>query len=327
MTDGFTWHGGGLARARATFGDQGEPWIDLSTGINPHGWPGADRIAIDWRALPEEGALRALEAAAAEHFGVDPAHVAALPGTEIGLRLLATLLPGEARHVWPSYRTHKEMMPGSIPLADATAATGSGILILANPNNPDGTLVSREAMRDLLARQQIAGGWLVVDEAFADTHPAQSVAPEVGDDAPLVLFRSFGKFFGLAGVRLGFMLGPRPLVARLRALLGAWPVSAAAIAIGTAAYGDHGWITAMRKRLGAEAAALDGVLAGHGLKPVGQCPLFRLVEVEDAAALFHRLAARAILTRPFDYEPRWLRLGLPASVEALGRLDRALAGG
>lgn len=327
MTESWTFHGGRLAEARAAFGDGGAPWLDLSTGINPHGWPGVNALAIDWRRLPDDCALRALEAAAAAHFGADPACVVALPGTEIGLRLLGTILPGPTHHVWPSYRTHAEMAPGSVAISRKDIPHISGNIILANPNNPDGHLLSKAALLGLLARQQDAGGWLVVDEAFADAHPHKSIAADVGQKVPLIVFRSFGKFFGLAGLRLGFMIGPPPIVAQLRALIGAWPVSAAAIAIGTAAYRDGSWIAAMRERLMTEAAMLDATLARHGLTAAGACPLFRLVTVADATALFRRLAVRAILTRPFDHDPRWLRIGLPDGEEALARLDQALADG
>jgi cobalamin biosynthetic protein CobC len=320
----WTHHGGRLAEARAAYGDAGEPWLDLSTGINPHAWPGVDGVTIDWRRLPDERDLRALETAAAAYFGVDPAHICALPGTETGLRLLGDILPGPARHVAPSYRTHGEMFEGSLAIPhNAVAEHSAGPLVIANPNNPDGRVIPAEKMRALLRD----GDWLVVDEAFADPDPRISMADLVGDDARLVIFRSFGKFFGLAGVRLGFVLGPGRLIAAFRAKLGAWPISAGALAIGTAAYRDGGWIAAMRMRLVADVMALDHVLRRHGWAPKGDCPLFRLIEVENAAALFDRLARRAILTRPFDYDARWFRLGLPGSEAALARLDQALAHG
>lgn len=324
----WTFHGGRLDEARKRFVAAPEPWIDLSTGINPHAWPGADALSIDWRHLPEERGLRDLEAAAARHFGVDPVHVAALPGTEIGLRLLGRLLPGPAGYGWPGYRTHADMFPDGKPLpVEEDAPPPGGVHLLASPNNPDGAVQGEAAMLARLDRLEVGGGWLVIDEAFADPDPALSLARHVADDRRLLLFRSFGKFFGLAGLRLGFIIGPVPLLGRIRAVLGSWPVSAAAIAIGTAAYRDHGWIDAMRARLRTESAALDGVLARHGLATRGQCPLFRLLEIDDAEGLFERLATHAILTRPFDYNPHWLRIGLPESDEARARLDRVLADG
>ncbi|MGE4321628.1 MAG: threonine-phosphate decarboxylase [Sphingobium sp.] len=317
----WTFHGGRLADAQAAYGGAGD-WIDLSTGINPHGWPHADAMRIDWRRLPDERDLAMLERAAASCFGVAPAQLCAVPGTEIGLRAITGLLPGPACHLAPSYRTHAVMLGGARPVApEEVDGIGGGTLILANPNNPDGRLTDCAA---LLARRWDAGGWLVIDEAFADPRPETSMAGQVGDDVPLVLFRSFGKFFGLAGVRLGFVIGPAPLIAGVRDRLGAWPVSAAAIAIGIAAYRDGAWIAAMRATLERESAALDAVLRAHGFAPRGACPLFRLIETDDAAALFDRLARRAILTRPFDHDRRWLRIGLPAGPAALDRLDGAL---
>jgi cobalamin biosynthetic protein CobC len=326
----FSFHGGRLADAMAQFGMSNAPWVDLSTGINPHGWPGADNLAIDWQALPDAGALYDLEAAAAVCFGADPTHVCAVPGTEIGLRMLGDILPGPAIYAQPSYRTHGEMIPQSraVALTDLTGVEEATI-ILANPNNPDGRITPPATLLGWLSARRGNGegcaSWLVVDEAFADATPHSSLAAHVDDEQRLIIFRSFGKFFGLAGVRLGFVLGPRALIAQYRQRLGSWPLSAAALAIGTAAYRDANWIAAMRISLPKQAAALDAVLARRGFSAVGDCPLFRLIETANAATLFERLVRHAVLTRPFDYDPRWLRLGLPADREALDRLDMALA--
>jgi len=317
----WTWHGGGLEAARRQFG--GEDWIDLSTGINPHPWPGANGLAIDWQRLPERHELAALEAAAASYFGLDPRHVCAVPGTEIGLRLVGGLIGGTARYVAPTYRTHGEMIAGATPVALDEA--GGGTLILANPNNPDGRTLPPVRLLELLDTRA-NDGWLLLDEAFADVDPAPSLAGAIDDARRLVIFRSFGKFFGLAGVRLGFVLGPAPILDAIRAALGAWPVSAAAITIGTAAYRDRAWIEAMRSQLQSEAEALDTILIGAGHRPTGACPLFRLIEVPDGMALFERLARHAILTRPFAEQPRWLRIGLPGD-GGLARLEAALAHG
>lgn len=327
MSGRWTWHGGGIEAAKRHFGtNEGYDWIDLSTGINPHIWPGAADMAFDWQRLPEPEALTRLEAAAASFFGVDPRHVCAVPGTEIGLRLVGGLIGGPARHIAPGYRTHGEMIADSMATGWSEALNPDGTLIIANPNNPDGRLMDGDAMRALLDSRG-PGGWLLVDEAFADVDPAHSIAASVDDDRRLIVFRSFGKFFGLAGVRLGFVVAPHGIVAALRERLGAWPLSAAAIAIGTAAYADADWIAGMRRDLPVEAATLDAMLVRRGHRPTGACPLFRLIEVDDAYALFERLAGRAILTRPFADQPRWLRLGLPADTGALARLDAALTDG
>jgi cobalamin biosynthetic protein CobC len=327
MSD-WTYHGGRLSEAKAHFGVGGEPWLDLSTGINPHCWPGASAIGVDWQALPDVQALADLELAAAQYFGVDPVHVCALPGTEIGLRMLGDMLAGPAAYVAPSYSTHAQMFGQSRPISSNEVLDCVDMtILLANPNNPDGRVTPRDGLLAKLDQLRGSLHWLVIDEAFADASPDISIASHVDDAAPLVILRSFGKFFGLAGLRLGFALGPCEIIAGYREKLGSWPVSAAALEIGQAAYRDNGWIAAMRFRLRSEAATLDAVLTGHGLAPIGECPLFRLIETEDASALFERLARRLILTRPFADNPRWLRIGLPADDHALARLDEALAGG
>jgi cobalamin biosynthesis protein CobC len=327
-TNDWLVHGGRLEAARAAFGGARADWLDLSTGINPHAWPHADACPVDWRALPDPSGLAALEAAAAECFGADPALVCALPGTEIGLRLLGTLLPVAAVQVVPSYGTHGAIFPTTQPIpADAMEEVAADrTILLANPNNPDGRL-DAPARLLALARGRAPGAWLVVDEAFADTHPAHSLAGHVGPALPLILFRSFGKFFGLAGVRLGFVIAPPAIIRAFRTLLGDWPLSAAAIAIGTAACRDRDWIATMRIQLPNDAAALDAVLARHGLVARGASPLFRLIETPHAPVLFERLARAAILTRPFADRPEWLRFGLPGTPAALARLDQALRHG
>ena len=331
MTAEWLEHGGALHAAREAFPRAPLPWIDLSTGINPHAWDTARAGPIDWTRLPERAAIDELLAAAADHLGIDPARLCATPGSEIALRLLAHLgLPGPFRHVAPGYRTHGEAFPDgrAIPLdALSGEADKGGTILLANPGNPDGHILATDELRRIAGRIAAAGGCLVVDEAFADVHPDIGLAPCLNGDEPVLILRSFGKFFGLAGVRLGFVVGPPPWIAAFRRHVGSWPVSAAAIAIGGAAYRDRPWIAATRARLAGEADALDALLRRHGLRAAGDCPLFRLVGTDDAARLFERLARHGILTRPFDYDPRRLRIGLPGSGDALARLDRALADG
>lgn len=325
MTGAFDWHGGRLDAARTRFSGAAGAWIDLSTGINPTPWPHAGAGQGDWSALPSPEALARLEHTAAGFFGVDSANICATPGSEIGLRLLPSVLPVPGRHIFPAYRTHGAVFPPVDPAEDDLARPSA--LLLANPNNPDGLARTADDMRGLLRRQEQANCWLVVDEAFADALPHGSLAGDVGNERRLVVFRSFGKFFGLAGLRLGFVLGPASVVERYRRLLGDWPIHSAGIAIGTAAYADVRWIAQARKQVHASAARLDRLLHGHGFDPAGDCPLFRLIETEAARTLFEKLAHRAILTRPFDYAPGWLRIGLPGNEHAWQRLDNALSDG
>lgn len=315
----YTIHGGRLGDARATFGGEAADWLDLSTGINPNAWTRPEGVAPDWHALPDPCELARLERTAAAYFGTDPELCAAVPGSEAGLRTLGRLLGLPGLHLPLCYGTY----------AEAFAAPGAGsrvpsVLVVGNPNNPDGAIMSREALLAALARQEQSGGWLVVDEAFADCAPELSVAREVAENRRLIVTRSFGKFFGLAGVRLGFVLAPARLLAELRHVQGEWPVCAAALSFGMAAYADAPWITRMRAALTFAAVRLDDVLTRHGLPPRGACPLFRLADTAAAHDLFAALARRHILTRPFASHPRLLRFGLPPDAHALARLDAAL---
>ncbi|RJF90712.1 threonine-phosphate decarboxylase CobD [Sphingomonas cavernae] len=325
-------HGGRLAEAAAAFPEAPRPWIDLSTGINPHGWDAARAGPIDWRSLPEDAALQALETAAAAHFGAPPDHVCAVPGTELGLRELATLgLPGPVRHVAPGYGTHAFLARDGAIMAEALAgeADRGGTIVLANPNNPDGRIWRVETLFDAASRLAALGGLLIVDEAFADVDPAIGLLPVLPEDlrAQVIVLRSFGKFFGLAGLRLGFVCAAPARLAALRDRLGSWPVSSAAIAIGSAAYRDAAWIAATRTRLREDGARLDALLVAHGLSVRGGCPLFRLAETADARALFARLIRNGILTRPFEHASDWLRLGLPGDADAWARVETVLRHG
>jgi cobalamin biosynthetic protein CobC len=169
------------------------------------------------------------------------------------------------------------------------------------------------------------GGLLVIDEAFMDVAPADySVAGDVGR-GNIVVLRSFGKFFGLAGMRLGFALAAPPLAARLAALLGPWAVSGPALAVGAEALADRAWIDTTRRDLATAAARLDAILSGAGLGIEGGTALFRLARTRDADALFQHLGRAGILTRIFPDHAAWLRFGLPASEPDWRRLQIAMA--
>lgn len=325
MSEPLSFHGGRISDACTRFGGKAEDWLDLSTGINPNAWPPPSCARPDWRALPDPGELARLESTAAAYFGTDPSLCLAVPGSEAGLRAVARVLRLPALHLPLTYSTHRQAFAYARPIDGIEAAGGSpSVLVLANPNNPDGTLIPREVLLAALERQERHSGWLIVDEAFVDCAPEWSVADHVAENRRLIVTRSFGKFFGLAGVRLGFVLAPSDVLAQLRQMQGEWPVCAAALSFGAAAYDDTDWIARTRAALSAAAERLDEVLGRHGLAPRGGCPLFRLVETPQAPQLFTTLARQCILTRPFAEHPQLLRFGLPAHVEALERLDSAL---
>jgi cobalamin biosynthetic protein CobC len=307
----FCAHGGRVAAARAAFG--GADWIDLSTGIAPWAWPAAALPGLD--RLPEPAEIAALEAAAARAFGVaDAARVVAVPGTDLAMRLLAPLIGARApavRH--PGYAGHRAAWPDAELVADGPGA--HDLFVLASPANPDGRVADPVVLRALAGRMTV-----LLDEAYAD--PAPGLCPDASDR--LIVLRSFGKFYGLPGLRLGFVVAGAGIAGGLRAMLGDWPVSSPAVAIGTAAYRDAAWRRAQASRMAEAGALLDGVLADAGLTLAGSAPLFRLVACDGAARLFETLARHAILTRPFADRADRLRIGLPRGAAALTRLAAAL---
>ncbi len=323
----FSNHGGRLGAAMRRFPHAPTPWIDLSTGINPVAYPAPLASAEARARLPEPEALAALEAAAARAFGLPPEMVLATAGGEAAIRLLAAVIPASRVGVAePAYGGHRQSWTEAgatvvgVSRQDlAGAVLDLEVLAVVNPNNPDGAVTPPEALAALAEVMGAWGGWLIVDEAFVEVAPELSVATLAGHashriwPAPrLIALRSFGKFYGLAGLRLGFVTGHPVLIARLRRRQGDWPVSADALAAGWAAYADAAWAEATRTRLAEDARRLDDLLQRAGFKIVGGCDLFRLAAADDAAARFVRLAEAGILTRPFDAAPRWLRFGLPA---------------
>lgn len=323
-------HGGDLEAARRLFPDAPKPFIDLSTGINPNPYPLPPLPAELFARLPDAAATARLAAAAATSYGApSAAHVVPAPGTQILLPLVAGLVrPGRAAILSPTYNEHARaarLAGHSVIAARESVALGDADLaIVTNPNSPDGRLIEREALLALDAKLRARGGVLVVDEAFMEVGPPGfSLAGDVGR-GNLIVLRSFGKFFGLAGIRLGFALLDQPSAVRLAAMLGPWAVSGPALAIGTAALADTAWIEMTRHRLMAASGRLDGILIGAGLGIPGGTALFRLVRTPAAPALFHHLGRAGILVRKFPENATWLRFGLPADEDEWQRLQIAM---
>ena len=302
-------HGGDLGHARAAFGEPEGGWIDLSTGVNPWPWPAPPLSSDALRRLPSEEGLADLSAAAARAFGARRALPA--PGAQAAIQHLPFCAPpGDVAIVSPTYNEHAPAWEAAgrrvRPVAEPEPA---GVLVVANPNNPDGRSWRPEA---LLA---VDCGLLVVDESFVDPTPELSL----GSHEHVVVLRSFGKFYGLPGLRLGFALGPAELLDRLEARLGPWPVSGPALEIGARAYRDGAWAAEMRIRLRQAAARLDEALAARGYELLGGTPLFRFVAGEGGAA---RFARQGLWVRSFPDMPDRFRIGLPPDEAAWDRLAR-----
>jgi cobalamin biosynthesis protein CobC len=324
-------HGGDLDAARRLFPGAPEPFIDLSTGINPNSYP-LPRFPVDLFArLPQPAAASLLVETAARAYGAPtPAHVVSAPGTQILLPLVAGLVqPGRAAILTPTYSEHLRaatLAGHTVKMARRIDECGDATLVIVgNPNNPDGRLLPRTTLLALAQDLRRRGGVLVVDEAFMDVGPqGASLAPDV-PCGNVVVLRSFGKFFGLAGIRLGFALAAPPLAEHLQASLGPWAVSGPALAVGAKALADTNWIGRTRKRLEKAAKRLDTILTSSRLSVVGGTSLFRLTHAPAASALFRHLGRAGIFVRAFPEDPNWLRFGLPANAGQWQRLNAAMA--
>jgi len=307
-------------------------WLDLSTGVNPWSWPIPVHLPADiWQRLPSRADEEALiEAARAAYAIPAGAGVVAAAGTQSLIQWLPQLASGgPVAIVEPTYNEHAPAwrIAGYEVIARADLDDLPPVVrhvVLVNPNNPDGRVMSRAALAHIAALVKERGGWLVVDEAFADVEPETSVI-ELCADWPVVVLRSFGKFYGLAGLRLGFAVAPPEIVRQIALALGPWACSGPALNIGAAALRDREWADRARIAILRQASKLDDVLAGAGFTIVGGTGLFRLARRADASKVHAWLAARHIWCRRFDWADDLLRFGLPPGDHDLERLAAALA--
>ena len=325
-TRGHRDHGGNLDAAMARYGGGRVDWLDLSTGINPEPYPLPALSHDCWAALPRRADMARLTAAARAVYDTE-AEVVATNGAQGAIQALPWLrAPGHAAVLAPTYNEHAAALRmagwqvSEVATLDETA--GADLAVVVNPNNPDGRRSAPERLLDLSRRV----GMLVVDESFADPEPALSLAPLVGG-APdtIVVLRSFGKFYGLAGLRLGFALARGELAERLARQAGPWPVSGPAIEIAIRAFEDRRWQSETCAALSEGAARLDALASAAGLRTVGGTTLFRTYAAPDAAAVQDSLARARIWTRIFPYSRGWIRLGLPPAA-GWTQLEAAFAG-
>lgn len=257
------------------------------------------------------------------------AAIVAAPGTQALLQLLPRLFaPRKVAQLGFTYAEHRRCWEAAgaevVTVEDLAQCGDAEVAVIVNPNNPDGRRLDAGLLWRFAAEWGRQGKILIIDEAFVDLLGAQaSLAPRPPLPG-LILLRSFGKIFGLAGLRLGFAVGEPEVIELLRAKLGPWAVSGPAIAIGVQAYRDHAWRIDVVARLKQAGDRLDALLADAGLEAVGATPLFRLARHDDAAGIFRQLCAAGILARPFEQRPEWLRFGLPGDEAAFDRLAAAL---
>ena len=323
-------HGGDISSANDRFGVPKGGWLDLSTGINPFTYPNVTQRAEAVRRLPTSSDAAAFEAAARTYYRVPAgAALVAVPGTQAALQILPLLRPKCAVAILgPTYSEHGKtwrMTGHNVQEVSSFEALGDGdVSVLVNPNNPDGTRYDPRIIVELAEQIGARKGMLIVDEAFVDTEEGLSAVPQAGRDG-LIILRSMGKFFGLAGLRLGCVICARAVAQKIKDRLGPWSVGGGVLEIGTRALSDVAWIEENRLRLSQSGDELKTLLADTGLRVIGGTDLFKLVETARARELYEALGYQGILVRAFAERPNWLRFGLPGQAENVLRLKSVLA--
>jgi cobalamin biosynthetic protein CobC len=318
-------HGGRLRKAALEYGIEEADWLDLSSGLAPWPFPVPDIPLRAWARLPEND--DGLEQAACDYYGA----LQALPvaGSQMAIQLLPRLRrAGKVGVLSPCYAEHAEAWRRNGYIVREVLeqevdffVDSLDVLVVVNPNNPTGLSLTPARLLDWHARLAQRGGWLVVDEAFIDNTPHLSLAP-FAHQVGLIVLRSFGKFFGLAGVRLGFVLAERKLLKLLAEQVGPWAVSGPTRVLGQACLRDTEGQTQQRIRAEEASERLAALLERHGFKPQGGCALFQWLITERAEELHDYMARRGILLRLFTHNSS-LRFGLPGDEADWARLDAA----
>ena len=319
-------HGGRLRTAAKQYGIAVQDWLDLSTGINPNGWPVPAIPASCWHRLPEDD--DGLEQAACDYYGAES--LLAVAGSQAAIQALPRLRkpcrvgvisPGYAEHAYAWQRAgHQVIAVDHDRIGEIV--TQLDVLLLIHPNNPTGARYSRQHLLDWHQMLSARSGWLVVDEAFMDITPEHSLVPLANREG-LIVLRSLGKFFGLAGARIGFVCAQTDILQQLKSCLGPWTISGAARWLARQALYDRHWQQSMRQTLLYHGERLQALLARYELMTEGGCVLFHWVKTDAAAQIHSHLARQGILTRLFS-EPASLRFGLPATEADWQRLESAL---
>ncbi|MEP2979564.1 MAG: threonine-phosphate decarboxylase CobD [Lentilitoribacter sp.] len=319
-------HGGNLERAIQTYGGSRSDWIDISTGISPFIAPIPDLDLSSWHRLPERAVVSELAEIAKKYYA-SKQNCLVTSGSQFLINHLPDLLQGDVGIVGPTYGEYA----GAFARNNRSYTALSSIddigdvrsLVLANPNNPDGRLYSQDELCVLAKVLKQRDGYLVVDEAFCDVCEKASMLM-TDPIENLIVLKSFGKFFGLAGARIGFVFAHNEVLSRIKYLQGPWSVSGPSISVARHVLTRDGIHCELLKKISSRHGQFIQMLGRTGLKIAGGTKLFTLIEHESAANLHEHLLVEKILTRKFDYNASWLRLGLTCNEEEDLRLQQAI---
>ena len=325
-------HGGRILAAAKKYHIAKEAWLDLSTGLNPNGWPVPNNLPAEvWQSLPEDE--DGLQTAACQYYGCD----ACLPvaGSQAAIQTLPALRsrskvgiisPTYAEHEYNWIQAGHDVIQLSVEDIEQHINT-LDVLVVINPNNPTGKMIAVKQLLDWHQCLSSRGGWLIVDEAFIDVTPEKSLVAS-GIKPGFIILRSMGKFFGIAGIRCGFVISDNELLQRLAKKLGPWSLTGPTRYIAKQALLDEAWQTKARIELKESSMRLHKTLSQAGLSPTGGTGLFQWIEHEHAEDIYEACAEKGVLIRYFERSTATskpsLRFGLPTNENKWQQLSTAL---
>jgi cobalamin biosynthetic protein CobC len=323
-------HGGRLSLARRQFPNALQPWLDLSTGVNPRPYPLPVLATEVWSRLPDEDAFAATQKAAERSYHVPSgAQVVAGAGVQSFIQLIPYAFPARRVAVLGfTYTEHAACWHAAGAVVETIETLAQfddrfDACVVVNPNNPDGRCIEVEQLIACAKRIERSNQLLIIDESFIDFTPRHS-AVALSVLVNVIVLRSFGKAYGLPGLRLGFALCHAVKADLLRQMLGPWSVSGPALAIGACALPDREWLNTSAIRCEQEAQRLDQLLMRNGFELIGGTSLFRLVRRPSAHETYLKLCQHGVLVRMFSQQADWIRFGLPGDGDAWRRLTCAL---
>lgn len=308
-------HGGNLDEAAQAYGFEPGMMHDLSTGIAPMSYQMPLPASDAYQALPLASDMEALCKVARACYRVpDAASLCVGGGSQALLAALPYLFASCL--VWcpePTYNEHHYRWEKASHQVDGglSCPQEAKIIILGQPNNPTGRLWQADEIARYLAHVKQCDGLLIIDEAFVDIMPEHSSCQIAGDEA-LVILRSVGKFYGLAGLRVGFAIGGANFIARLQDEIGPWPVSQPALLVAKTALADKDWQARHLAKLQEICDWQSDVLAKAGFEIITSMALFITIRHKRMAAFHHHLASHGYWTRIYQNDKQMMRLGLLA---------------
>ncbi len=326
-------HGGNLLAAAAEENIPIDEWLDLSTGISPTSYPIPAIPDRAWHRLPEDED-NLLDAA---HHYYGTSNLIATAGSQAALQVIPRLRhaisgPSRVAFLKPSYNEHAHAwatnghstteFTSTAELLDAACA--HDVIVLCNPNNPTGHLWNKEELLSVHRTVSSNGGWLIVDEAFIDSQPGASIISHTGAGG-LIVLRSMGKFFGLAGMRMGFVAAWTAFLQEIQEALGPWTIAGPSRFVATTALMDTEWHATQCHQLRTLSDRLKYALNVSGYEPAGSTDYFHWITPSHATDLHRQWRQQGILTRLFE-DPTGIRIGLATTEDEYRILEEVLSG-